>query len=312
MNRTNEQKAMRVSAVGIAFDILILTPLKLIAGIVGGSTAMLADAAHSLSDMLTTVIAMIGVKLANRKADKSHPYGHERFECVAAILVSIALAVTGIGIGWTGIRHIVSVDLSDGIDMGTPGLIALIAAAATIIVTEGMFWYKRRVAKSINSGALMADAWHHRADALSSVASFIGVFIARQGFPIFDPLAAIVICPLILKAALDIFRDALGKMTDKACDEATEQQMRDVIDAFDKVRGIDELKTRLFGDKIYVDVEISIDGEHTLHESHAVAQDVHDAIEATFSAVKHCMVHVNPHATNIAGTPISTAQLPPD
>jgi len=293
MSKLNEKRAMRVSLVGMALDGFILTPLKLLAGI-GGSTAMLADAAHSLSDMLTTVIAMIGVKLANRKADKNHPYGHERFECVAAILVAIALAVTGIGIGWAGIQHIINGDFSGDVDMATAGLIALVAAATTITIKEGMFWYKRRVAKAIDSGALMADAWHHRADALSSVASFIGVFIARMGLPIFDPIAAVVICPLILKAALDIFRDALGKMTDKSCDEDTEKQMREIIESFEKVLGIDELKTRLFGDKIYVDIEIAIDGSYTLHESHAIAQQVHDSIESSFLKVKHCMIHVNP------------------
>ena len=140
----------------------------------------------------------------------------------------------------------------------------------------------------------MADAWHHRSDALSSIGSFVGVFGARLGFPILDPLACIVICFFILKAAIDIFRDAIGKMTDKACDEQITEKMRQVILSQEAVEGIDQMQTRLFGDKIYVDVEIRTDGSATLERAHNIAQRVHDAIEEEFPKVKHCMVHVNP------------------
>ena len=291
MKKTNEQMAIRASITTIVFD-TFLVGFKLFAGIFGRSTAMIADAVHSLSDMLTTGIVMVGVKLANRKADKEHPYGHERFECVAAILLSLVLFATGAGIGWAGIQQIMAQEY--GGEPTIPGVIALVAAVTTIVVKEAMYWYKRGVAKKIDSSALMADAWHHRSDSLSSIGSFFGILGARLGFPILDPVAAIVICLFIFKAAIDVFRDAVRKMTDRACDEATEVEMREIILAQESVLGIDALKTRLFGDKIYVEVEISVDGNKTLGEAHDIAHLVHDTIESAFEKVKHCTVHVNP------------------
>lgn len=290
MKKTNEQMAMHASRITIFSDIL-LTAFKLFAGIVGNSTAMIADAMHSFSDMYTTVIVMIGVKLSNRKADKEHPYGHERFECVAAIILSIVLAATGVGIGWAGVQQILASEYGEPT---IPGVIALVAAVLTIIVKGIMYLYKRGVAKKISSGALLADAWHHLSDSLSSIGSFLGILGARLGFPILDPIAAIVICLFVLKVAFDVFRDAIGKMTDRACDDETEAEMRKVILANEAVIGIDLLRTRMFGEKIYVEVEISAEGEKTLYETHDVAQAVHDKIEETFPKVKHCVVHVNP------------------
>jgi cation diffusion facilitator family transporter len=158
-----------------------------------------------------------------------------------------------------------------------------------------MYWYTRAAAKRIRSSALMADAWHHRSDALSSVGSFIGIFGARIGFPVLDPLAGVVIAFFVLKAAVSIFLEAIGRMTDRASDDATIHRIFEIVSAQENVLGVDQIKTRVFGDKIYVDVEISADGEATLRETHAVAEQVHDAIEDQLPMVKHCMVHVNPH-----------------
>jgi len=290
-NKTNEQIAIRASLVTITCDIL-LTVFKMVVGILGGFTAVVADAVHSLADMLTTIIVMIGVKMANRKADKEHPYGHERFECVAAIILSIILFFTGAGIGWAGIQEIMSTDYGEHATLF--GILALVAAVATITVKEAMYWYKRSAAKKVNSSAMMAEAWHHRIDALTSIGSFIGVLGVMLGFPIFDPIAAIVICLFVIKVSIDIFRETIGKMTDKACDVDTENEMRQLILAQKKVLGIDMLKTRLFGDRIYVDVEILVDGAVLLYEAHEIAHYVHDAIEEKFEKVKHCSVHVNP------------------
>ena len=290
--KTNEQIAIKASLTTIVCDVFLVA-FKLFAGIIGNSTAMLADAAHSLSDMLTTFVVMIGVKMANRKADKDHPYGHERFECVAAIILSIVLLATGAGIGWAGIEQMMGIE--DGIYIPMPGIIALAAAAVTLVAKEGMYRYKRAAAKKIDSSALMADAWHHRIDALTSIGSFIGILGARLlNHPILDPLAAVVISLFILKAAFDVFRQTISKMTDRACDEETEEQMRQIILSHEKVLGIDMLKTRLFGDKIYVEVEIVVDGSCILHEAHEIAHRVHDTIENGFDKVKHCSVHVNP------------------
>ena len=171
---------------------------------------------------------------------------------------------------------------------------ALWAAVISIAAKEGMYWYTRRAAKKCGSAALMADAWHHRSDALSSVGSLIGIAGARLGIPALDPVASLVICLFILKAAVDIFRDAVSKLTDRAASPGLEQEMGAVVLEQEGVRRLDLLKTRQFGSRIYVDVEFSADGDLSLVEAHAIAQQVHDRIEAAFPSVKHCMVHVNP------------------
>lgn len=283
-----KKTAMRVSAVTIVWNV-ILSIFKLIAGIVGHSGAMISDAVHSASDVFSTIIVILGINIASKQSDDDHQYGHDRLECVAAILLAVVLFATGIGIGIGGINKII--EGTAGKDE-IPGMIALIAAVASIVVKEGMFWYTRSAAKKINSGALMADAWHHRSDALSSVGALIGIGGARLGFPVLDPIASVVICVFIVKAAYDIFKDAIDKMVDKSCDEETEEKMRRLIEEQQGVLKVDVLRTRLFGAKMYVDIEIAADGDITLREGHEIAQVVHDKVEEEFPLVKHCMVHV--------------------
>ena len=288
--KTNEQIAMQVSANSIAVN-LMLSIFKLIAGLLASSGAMISDAIHSASDVLSTIIVIIGVKISGKASDEDHPYGHDRFECVASIILAILLGVTGVGIGLTGVQKLIAGHYDT---LVVPGMLALAAAVISIVVKEIMYWYTRNAAKEINSGALMADAWHHRSDALSSVGSFVGIFGARMGFPMLDPLASVVICLFVVKAAVDIFRDAISKMTDRSCDQKTVNEMHDCIMNIQGVEGIDLLKTRSFGSKYYVDIEISADGNKKLWETHAIAENVHQAIEHQFPLVKHCMVHVNP------------------
>ncbi|MCL2124770.1 MAG: cation diffusion facilitator family transporter [Oscillospiraceae bacterium] len=290
MQETNTKIAMRVS-VNTAVGNAVLTVFKLFAGIVANSAAMVSDAVHSLSDVLSTLIVMVGVKMAGKKSDKEHPYGHERMECVAAILLAIILFATGVMIGYGGVMK--TIDGSAG-NLSAPGSLALVAAIASIVIKEAMYWYTRAAAKKIDSGVLMASAWHHRSDALSSVGSFVGILGARLGLPILDPIVCLVICLLIIKVAIDVFRDALKKMMDTSCDDAVIDELRAVTMEQDGVLGVDDIRTRLFGDKIYMDIDIIADCNSTLSEAHVVAERVHDAIESRFDKVKHCMVHVNP------------------
>lgn len=283
--------AMKVSGVSIAVN-LLLSAFKLVAGILAQSGAMISDAVHSASDVGSTLIVMVGVALSGKDSDKEHQYGHERMECVSSIILSGLLLATGLGIGFSGVENILK--SSHGEAIAIPGILALVAAIVSIVVKEWMFWYTRGAAKKINSGALMADAWHHRSDAMSSIGAFVGIFGARMGFPILDPLASVVICLLIIKASVDIFQDAINRMVDHSCDEKTEDQMRETILKVDGVQRIDLLQTRLFGSKMYVDIEIAADGAQTLEAAHNIAEKVHHAIEENFAEVKHCMVHVNP------------------
>lgn len=287
----NNQIAMKVSAVSIAIN-LVLSVLKLIAGIVAHSGAMVSDAIHSASDVGSTLIVIVGVRLSGKQSDQEHPYGHERMECVSSIILSGLLLATGIGIGISGLENIVKSTSGKAIEI--PGMLALIAAVVSILVKEAMFWYTRHYAKKIDSSAVMADAWHHRSDALSSVGALIGIGGARLGFPIMEPIASIVICVFIEKAAFDIFKDAIDKMVDKACDEQTEEALRNCALNTKGVERVDLLKTRIFGNKVYVEMEIGADENLSLKDSHAIAENVHDAIEQGWPKIKHILIHVNP------------------
>ena len=284
------REAERTSRVGIGTD-LALTAFKLFAGIFAHSGAMLSDAVHSASDALSSVIVILGVRAASKSSDREHPYGHERFECVAAIILALILAVTGFSIGANAVRQIAAGPEGEA---AMPGILALVAAGVSVIVKEGMFWYTRSVARRIGSTALMAGAWHHRSDALSSVGALLGIGGARLGFPAADALASLVICGFIAKAALDIFRDAIGRMVDKACDPETEDAIRRKALSVEGVQSVDLLQTRTFGSRVYVEMEISVDGCMTLYAAHHIAETVHDGIESAFPAVKHIMIHVNP------------------
>lgn len=285
-----EKTAMRISFVSIVINV-ILSLFKALAGLVAHSGAMISDAIHSASDVFSTIVVIIGVKISGKESDKEHPYGHERMECVAAILLATILAITGLGIGWSAVTKIAGGNYDQ---LEVPGVLALVAAIVSIVVKEAMYWYTRAGAKKIDSGALMADAWHHRSDSLSSIGALIGIGGARLGFPILDPIASVVICVFIEKAALDIFMDAVNKMVDKACDEETEAKMRECVVGQEGVLGVDLLRTRTFGNKVYVDIEICADGDKTLWEAHTIAENVHDSVEREFPKVKHIMVHVNP------------------
>lgn len=289
-NNLTEQVAIKVSVTSLIVN-FILSIFKLVAGVVASSGAMISDAIHSASDVFSTIIVMIGIKMSVKEPDKEHPYGHERIESVAAIVLATILFLTAIGIGQSGVNKIISGNFEN---IETPGVLALIAAIISLVVKEAMYWYTKINAKKINSTALMADAWHHRSDALSSVGAFIGILGARMGLVILDPIASIVICLFIVKVAYDIFKDAIDKMVDKSCDEKTEQDIFDLALKQNGVIDIHQLRTRMFGNRIYVDIEIVANKNSTLDEAHNIAEKVHDEIENEFSEIKHIMVHVNP------------------
>ncbi len=285
-----QKMANRVSIITIIGN-MVLAVFKLLAGVIAHSGAMISDAVHSASDVFSTFAVMIGIHMSTKESDKEHPYGHERLECVAAIVLAMVLFMTGFGIGVGAFKNIISGDYAA---LQVPGMLALIAAIVSIVVKEAMYWYTRHYAKKFDSGALMADAWHHRSDAFSSIGALVGIAGARMGYPVMDSVASLVIFFFILKAAYDIFKDAMDKMVDHACDEEMEAQLRNCVMDQEEVLGIDMLQTRIFGNKIYVDVEIQVNGDYTLREAHRIAEDVHEKIEQSFPKVKHIMVHVNP------------------
>lgn len=287
-----KQIAMKASMITL-FSNVFLAVLKFIAGIISHSGAILTDAVQSVGDVLGSLVGMIGINMSNKEADENHQYGHEKLESVVAMILSLALFATGIGIGIQGIKNIFYV-ISTESEFTVPGSLALIAAFVTIAVKESLYRYTKAQAEKINSSALFAFAWDHRADALSGIGIFVSILGSRMGLPILDSIASVAICFFIIKASIEIFKDATDRLVDKACDRETIIEMEKIILGQKGVISIDDIRTRLFGNKIYVDVEISADGNQTLNEAHAIARKVHDKIEKEFPLVKHCMVHVNP------------------
>lgn len=287
----NEKAVIRKLSLCSILGNTVLSGFKLFAGVTGHSGAMISDAIHSFSDVLTTFIAWFGVKISKKAPDRDHPYGHERLECVASLVLGAVLLITGLGVGKNGLETIASGQYET---LAAPGMIALVAAVLSIVGKEAMYWYTRYYAKLIHSSAFMADAWHRRSDAFSSVGSLIGIAGARLGFPVLDSVASVVICLFIIKVAYDIMKDAVVKMLDTSCGEEYESKIIDFVSAQEGVVGVDQLRTRMFGSKVYIDLEIAMDGSETLSQSHQVAERIHDQLESQFTDIKHIMIHVNP------------------
>lgn len=288
MQLSYKNTAYHVSIITMFMN-LILSLFKLIAGLYGYSHAMISDAVHSMSDCASTIIVMIGIHFSSMDADKEHPYGHERMECIASMLLAVLLVFTGLQIGYQSLVSLISPHT-----IMMPSFLALFAALISIIVKEGMYIYTCYYAKKIHSSSLLADAYHHQSDALSSIGSLIGIAGAMLGIKILDPLAGLCICVFILKPGISIFYDASIKMVDHSCSLELKQEMCYCIYNIHDVLSIDNIKTRLFNEKIYIDLEIGVNAELSLREAHDIAHNVHDLLEATFPQIKHCMIHVNP------------------
>lgn len=279
--------AQKVSLVTLIVNVFLFV-IKIISAILSGSSAMLADSIHTFSDVGTTIAVMIGMKLSSKPDDSDHPYGHERIESEFAKILAVLLFITAIGIGYNGISLIISKNYSH------PGVSAVWAALISIVIKEAMYHYTVRVANRINSPALKADAWHHRSDALSSIGTLIGIAGARLGFEFLDPVAAIVVSIMIIKVAFDIYVSAFNQMVDKSAGDEVIEKIREVLASTDGIISVDDIKTRMHGAKIYVDIEISVDPNLTVKEGHEIAENVHLGIERNIPETKHCMVHINP------------------
>jgi cation diffusion facilitator family transporter len=275
------QTVMRVSVISIAVNIG-LSLLKLFAGVVAHSGAMISDAIHSASDVISTIIVMVGVRISSKAEDSEHPYGHDRMECVASLILAALLMDTGLLIGRSGVLVIAGHK-----KIAVPGMLALAAAVISIGVKEWMYWFTIRAAKRVNSGALKADAWHHRSDALSSVGALVGV-------PVLDPIAEVVIAVMVIKVGFDIAKDSVNKMIDRSVDDKTMDEIYRAAKHHPGVVRVDDLRSRTFGSRFYVDLEIAVDHTLDIQRAHAIAESLHDELEARYPRLKHCMIHVNP------------------
>ena len=283
---------VKVSMVTI-FTNVVLALFKIIAGILGHSSAMLADGVHTLSDVLTTIIVVIGLKVSSKEADEEHPYGHEKYESVFAKILSILLLLTGVYIGYEAIKILISGEFNE------PGRIALVAALVSIGVNEIMYWYTIKTAKKIGSISMEADAWHHRSDAFSSIGTFVGILGARMGVPALDPIAGIIVSVFVIKVGVDLYLKSVRELVDESADDKTIKRIIEKTNSVKGVRGIKNLKTRIFGNKIYVDIEILVDAFITVKKGHDISEKVHDKLELEIDDIKHCMVHIEPFEKQI-------------
>ena len=294
---SRQRIANRISAVTLAGN-AVLFIFKMLIGIMTKSTAVISDAVHTFSDIFTTVLVVVGIRIAEKKEDEGHQYGHEKAEPIIATILSTILMITALGIGYKGVQAIFEVVRGDT-SHEAPGLSAVIITALSIIFKESMYWYTVHGAKRIKSSSMLADAWHHRSDAFSSVGVLIGVIGARMGFYVLDPIMALVVCAIIIKVSVDIYKGAVNQLIDRSADNEEVLAIRGGIESIEGVKKIDVLKTRIHANRIYVDIEISVDGGLTLYEAHAIAENVHDHVEGHFENIKHCMVHVNPYTKEI-------------
>ncbi len=284
---TREQIGNRTILITVVMNIF-LSLIKLLAGFIGHSTSMISDGVHSLSDVISSIGVFIGLRISQKPADIDHPYGHEKFEAVLSKILAFILFLTGLSIGYSAIETIVSSSYI------IPKIMTIWAALLSIGVKEWMYHYTIRQAKKIESTALAADAWHHRSDSLSSIGALIGIIGARLGFPILDPLAALVITLIILKVAIEIFVEATNQVIDKAASPELVNEIIQQIQSVNGVLAIDSLKTRVHSNRIYVDLEISVEATLSLIEAHTIAEAVHYQLEQNIHKIKHCTVHVNP------------------
>ncbi|MBU0997047.1 MAG: cation diffusion facilitator family transporter [Firmicutes bacterium] len=293
MNEKTESVIIVKTSIKIMMINGFLAVIKIIAGIIGNSMAIISDAVNSISDVVTNVVVIISGKFSRKGKDHDHPYGHEKYESMVSMLLGVAILVTAFEIG----REAVSVlyrYFVQGVDITEPKLVALIVALATILIKEFMFHFTKRNAKLAHSSALHAQALDHRGDELASFGVVIGIGGSMLGFVFLEPIASLVICLFVGRLGFKIIKDGISQVVDESAPVEILKEMKEIIRSNKEVLSIDELKTRQFGMKLYVDLEISLDGKLSLYEAHEIAEKVHDQIEEKMEDVIHCMIHVNP------------------
>lgn len=274
---------------------MILLVLKFVAGILGHSAAMVADAVHSLSDFLTDIVVIAFVKLSSKPADKDHDYGHGKYETIATSIIGMALVIVAVMLGWNGIEKIVYV--VHGNQLESPGIIALVAAVVSILLKEWVFRITRKVAREVNSQALEANAWHHRSDALSSIGTTIGIGGAvalGDSWAILDPMAAVVVSILIFITAFRLLRQASGELLEESLPKETEDKIEEIVYRDTLVSDIHNLHTRRIGSIIAIEMHLRLPGDITLTESHLHATEIEKSLREEYGKGTHIMLHIEP------------------
>lgn len=294
MTFTREKSIYKVTWTGSVVNFLLLV-FKFIVGLLGHSSALVADAVHSLSDFVTDIIVIVFVKISGKPEDKDHRYGHGKYETLATALIGLALFAVGVGLLVGGATKVSAV--LKGATLPAPSMIALIAAAVSIISKEILYRYTVRVGKNLNSQAVIANAWHHRSDAFSSIGTLIGIggaIFLGEKWRILDPIAAIVVSGFIIKVSIDLIKPAIEELLERSLPDETEQQILDIIASFPEVSSPHHLRTRRIGNHIAIEVHLRMDGQTTLENAHAVATDVERRLKAEFGPDTHIGIHMEP------------------
>lgn len=289
-----DRRIYRITLAGSIVNIVLLV-FKFIAGILGHSAAMIADAIHSLSDFLTDIIVIVFVRLSSKPADHDHDYGHGKYETLATSVIGMALAVVAVMLGWDGIEKIIYV--MQGNQLESPGIIALWAAILSIVLKEWIFRATRKVAKEENSKALEANAWHHRSDAMSSIGTAIGIggaVMLGDSWAILDPIAAIVVCILIIVTAFKIIRQASGELLEESLPKDIEDRIEQIAYQDPLVSDIHKLHTRRIGNIIAIEMHLRMPSDVTLAESHIHANSIEKSLKQEFGNGTHIMLHIEP------------------
>ena len=283
-----------MTMVGGAVNVVLLL-FKFVAGIVGHSAAMVADAVHSLSDFVTDVIVLVFVHISGKPKDKSHDYGHGKFETLAMTVIGLALLVVAVGIVYSGMTKII--DWANGTDLEAPGMLALWAALLSIVLKESVYRYSMVKARELNSQAVEANAWHHRSDALSSLGTAIGIggaiFLGKR-WTVLDPIASVVVGMFIVKVAIDLLRRGIGDLMEQSLPDAVEEEMLQMVGAIPGVVEPHNLRTRRIGNHYAIELHIRMDGDISLRESHDKAYEVEDMLRNRYGEDTHVAVHVEP------------------
>lgn len=290
-----DQRIYRITLLGGAVNVFLLLG-KLIAGILGHSAAMVADAIHSLSDFLTDIIVLAFVKVSNKPADRDHRYGHGKYETIATSFIGLALVVVALMLGWSGIEKIVA--FLHGEKLSSPESIALLAAVVSIVSKEWIYRVTRKVATEVASPALEANAWHHRSDALSSIGTAIGIggaLLLGPEWAVLDPLAALVVCVLILMAAYRLLKESSGELLEESLPKATEDRIEALVYQDPLVSDIHHLHTRRIGSIIAIEMHLRLPGDIPLTEAHSRTCVIEKLLRTEFGNGTHIMLHIEPN-----------------
>ncbi len=293
-NETRVRKIYEVTLVGSVANLLLLV-FKFVAGILGASAAMVADAVHSLSDFLTDIVVLIMVKLSSKKADADHAYGHGKYETLATVVIGVVLFCVGLGILRSGVASVLHV--VRGGELPPPGMLALVAAVASVVVKELLYRYTARVGRQCNSTSVVANAWHHRSDAFSSIGTMLGIagaILLGSKWSVLDPLAAVIVSFFILKVSFQLIRPGLDELLEKSLPAETEERIRRIILSVDGVSQPHHLRTRRIGNRISVEVHVRMDGSMTLSASHVVACHIERLLRRELGAETYVNIHMEP------------------